>query len=280
MLALLAVVPIVAGFLWTRFADDHKERNPIGRFLTSTALMEWNFGTWQQRRNPATWGPILARIDYVLGHWGVLVAAAAAVLIAKRYRRLFLVCLLLYAAPPLVFCNLYSFHEYYSYANHVFLVAAVAFAVAALLELGGPYTKAALMALAVVLALAVWRHDNYYAPLQAANNEELEELKATVQRVTAPDAVIVVIGADWSSAVAYACRRRALSIPLWRFKGLGDTPAYLQMEPPWRVAALVVHTAWYPYTPAQVQDMLRSAGFTTEHHRADEQYDVYTFRRQ
>jgi hypothetical protein len=43
------LVPLVAGFAWVAYSDVVKTLNPFGSDFTSSALVLWNFGTWQQR---------------------------------------------------------------------------------------------------------------------------------------------------------------------------------------------------------------------------------------
>jgi hypothetical protein len=277
LLLVLGAVPTAAGFLWTRYADSLKEQNPIGRDLTSTAplMREWNFGTHRQRRDPEVRRLIFRRINYAVGHWGLLVAAGLAVAGSRRYRPAFLACLLLYLPAPLVFTNLYYFHEYYAYANHFFLLAALALGLSALLERGGWFRCTAIAGLVVFLVLAVRWQQTYYRPIQAYNVTDLEAVGAVVRQETAADDVIVVIGYDWSSAVPYSCRRRALAIPQWRTPTLEKVPSYLALEPPWRPGALVICNQWTRYDPVQVLAVLRTAGFAVRHIRVDEQFDVY-----
>jgi hypothetical protein len=51
-----AGIPLLVASLWVQFADYQKSLNPIASiYLTSQALTQWNFGTWQQRLSLATW---------------------------------------------------------------------------------------------------------------------------------------------------------------------------------------------------------------------------------
>lgn len=277
----VAVLPTLAGVAWTGFADAHKDRNAIGRYLSSTwpGMQKWNFGTFEQRCERKTWGIIFERVDSALGDRWVLFGAAAVMLVLGRRRRAFLGCLLLFPIAPLLFTNLYYYHEYYSYANHVFLLAAVALGLVALLERGGAYQYLAGASLVIFLVVSVWRHQDYYVPIQERNRDELASVGAVVQRVTQPDDVIVVLGCDWSSEVPYSCRRRALAVPVWLDPSIEKVPGYLDLPAPWRAGALVIHTSNHPCKPADVERVIRGAGYEVRLHRADGVFDVYELTR-
>lgn len=272
--------PFAAGWSWTCFADQQKALNPIGRHLmTSSEVMQlWNYGTWSQRCTVNTWRNILFSPYCALGHGLVLAFAAAAMVLGRHRWRPFLACLLVYPVAPLVFTNLYLYHEYYAFANNVLLLAAVALALIALLERGGVSRGLGLLGLAGFLALAVWRHQEHYAPIQAANHDELHAVSRTIQQVTRPEEVVVVLGCDWSSELPYYSRRRSLCIPFWLDLQLDSVPGYLAMQPPNRVGALVIDTGFTRFDRAAVEETVRQAGFEVEYHRADNAFEVYAVK--
>jgi hypothetical protein len=276
----LVGIPFAAGWGWTRFADEQKALNPIGRHLTTSSevMHHWNYGSFEQRRQWATWGAILTPAHYALGHGIVFVFALLALFVARRRGRIFLACLLVYPIAPLVFTNLYSFHEYYAFANNVLLLAAVAVSLLALLERGGRCRIVGSMGLAGFLALAVWRHQEYYRPIQAHNCAELNAVSDTIQRLTRPEDVLVILGCDWSSELPYYSRRRSLCIPFWLNPSVEKLPDYLALEPPYRVGAVVVHSAWQPLERAAVESAIHRAGFEVEYYRADDDFEVYAVR--
>jgi hypothetical protein len=281
LLSLLLVgLPFVAGWSWTRFADGQKALNPIGRHLmtSSEVMRKWNYGTFEQRCEAETWGAILSPAHYALGHGIVLAFAVAALALARQRWRPFLACLLVYPVAPLIFTNLYWYHEYYAFANNVLLLAAVALGLIALLERGGVYRALGLAGVAGFLALAVWRHQERYVPIQAHNHTELSAVSHTIQQVTQPDDVLVVLGCDWSSELPYCSRRRSLCIPFWLDPGLDKVPGYLAMQPPYRVGALVIATKWQHFERAEVEETFRRAGFEVQYHRADDDFEVYAIQ--
>lgn len=278
---LLVGIPFAAGWIWTRFADAQKALNPIGRHLMTSApvMQRWNYGTFEQRCQGATWGAILAPAHYALGHGVVFALALLALFRTRRYGRIVGACLLVYPLAPLLFTNLYYFHEYYAFANNVLLLAVVAVSLIALLERGGRYRALGLMGLAGFLALAVWRHQQYYRPIQANNRDKLNAVSRTIQQVTQADEILVILGCDWSSELPYSSRRRSLCIPFWLDPSVEKIADYLALEPPYRIGAIVVRSTCLPLDRTAMERAIRQAGFETAYHRADEEFEVYAVHR-
>jgi hypothetical protein len=289
-LAILLAVPAGTALLWTRFADAQKEQNQFGRFLTSDGLTTWNFGTREQRLSTATWNEVLGRSPLAVphpGHFapgggaiGVGVLALACLAAAGLARRRVLpvaACLLAYFVPPLVFTNLYWFHEYYPFANHIFLIGAVGLALTALYERGPLLKAVAAVAVLGSLALSPWVYADHYYPMQTTNVTHSLPACQAVRDLTAPDDVILVVGCDWCSEVPYYCRRRALMITSWwpdvRLELL---PQYLEATRDYRLGALVVHSPdRYEDEFPLIRAALAERGLQPVRRYQDEEYDVY-----
>jgi hypothetical protein len=278
---LLLGIPYAAGWSWTYYADQQKTRNPIGRHLTTSAevMQRWNYGTLEQRITPATWGAILTPAHYALGHGLVFALIPLALLLTRGRRRIVLACLFVYPIAPLIFTNLYWYHEYYAYANNVFLLAALAVGLLALLERGGRHRIIGLAGLAGFFALAVWRHQEYYRPIQETNHQELSAVSRTIQQVTQPEDVLVILGCDWSSELPYYSRRRSLSMPFWLEPSLEKVSEYLRIEPPHRIGALIVRDWGDAFERAAVEQAVRNAGFEVCYLRVDEHFEIYAVNR-
>jgi hypothetical protein len=216
LLALMAVLPLSAGMGWTRFADHQRQRNPLGRNLTSSALKDWTLGTSEQRFSLQVWKQILDRYRTVLGGEQVMLSVTLGVILARRRRAEYIACLLLYLSAPLIFINLYYVHSYYYFANNPFLVAAVGIALAAMVERGGLLRGAAILELIFIMVISVLAYlGNSRTGPNHPERPELIRLAELVQRHTSPEDVIVLHGFDWSPEVPYYSRRRALMLPDW-----------------------------------------------------------------
>ena len=205
-------VPAAAAGCWTQFADSVKARNPFGVFLTSGALKAWNFGTWAQRMQPRSYLPLLA---YVANHagsaWTVVTVWAVYRTLLRRSDRRAAVCIALYLGTMLVFFNLYVVHEYYSYANAIFLLAAMGFWIDSLLQspgYGRAWAGVALLVLA--MSTSVGRYLIHYYPMQRDNAPGRPRAAAAIERMTRPGDIILVEGLDWSAELAYQSHRRAI----------------------------------------------------------------------
>jgi hypothetical protein len=171
----LAAIPAGLALLWTRFADAQKELNPSARFLVSGALHSWTMGTLEQRLTPATWVEILSRAPRAVDPL-VLAVGLAASAVTRRFSGLCAICLGLYLLAPLLFVNLFYIHDYYAYANAVFLVAAAGLGLAALVE-GSPTARyVGLVLLPLVFGLEVFRHREHYLPVSKRTSCTLRRL--------------------------------------------------------------------------------------------------------
>jgi hypothetical protein len=214
-LSLLAGVPVAIALWWTHYADQVKEQNSIGHYLTSSQLMRWNFGTLDQRLSLDIWRTILARAPSLLTHdkffW---VACVLALIITRRRWKEVAACLMLYIAVPLLFTNLHFQHEYYMCANGIFLLGAVGFCIVAILETPGGQKYGVALALVAAL-LAAADHQSLYAPRQRADHQAFATHVKEYLKDTEPDSVIIYLGFDWSSVWPYYSERRSLMIPDW-----------------------------------------------------------------
>lgn len=212
--ALVLLPALVLSILWVRYADSLKAENPVGGFLASSRLHEFNFGRLGQRVDPGVWGQIHEIVRTKVATELVLAFALVGVALAPRSRQwLAGGCLLCFAAALAVFTNLFYIHDYYFEATAVFLLGAI------VLGLEGLLTHAALPVLLrigvialVVLAqtAAFWREfgGQFKSPAPVA-----PPLAGVLDRLTEPEEVIVVVGQDWHASLPYFSDRRALMIP-------------------------------------------------------------------
>ena len=133
MLLAIAVLPLFAGAQWTKFADSIKQTNIFTVWLTSPQLIEWNFGTWEQKTSFANWWKWLLMINNYFFIGGILLIFAVSA-IAFLYKmpsknRSFLGAALTGAILTIfIFFNLYQ-HDYYYIAISAYMSVLIGFGI-------------------------------------------------------------------------------------------------------------------------------------------------------
>jgi len=210
-------LPILITALWVQYTDDLRSLNLVSQpYLTTAALHQWNFGTVQQRFLAGTWITMFSRIIPDLsGNPTVLIIPCAAILFARSRLIPFLISIAGFLSTFLVFTNLHVVHDYYAYANGVFLIAAFSWCIVGLLE-GKAWRRA--IGIAIFLICIVNSGRYYYGrfyPAQQNTGRSYANLASAVKDSTAPSDVILIFQNDWSSELAYSSERRALIWPAW-----------------------------------------------------------------
>ena len=206
------LLPFAITTLWTHHADALKAQNALGKFMTSAALTEWNFGTLHQRLTASNYHTCSFVMDDIIGNRILLLSAFVLVIIFCRHRLgIFAACIALYAVPVAVFFNLYVQHSYYEYANGILLILAVGIAVAGTLQLGGKQSWAGFALFIAAIGLFMAHYLNGYYEAQRTNFLGRPNAAAIIDKETNPSDVMLVFGAnEWSSEFPYQCHRRAI----------------------------------------------------------------------
>jgi hypothetical protein len=205
------LLPVVCTWLWTKFCDIEKARNPIGKYFTSNSLRAWNFGTVAQRLTLRSYSRFWQNSHLQVGATSTIVLLLLLyIVLVRRWNRIALACLALYAGTILLFFNLHFVHTYYAYSNALFLVVAIGVLIAAMLALPGRRAWFG-VAMLVVEMLAFLRgyHTSFYG-FQLWNNPGRPAVAALIDRTTRKDDVIVISGEGWSSVIPYQSGRRAI----------------------------------------------------------------------
>ena len=258
-----AGLPSLALVTWTRAADHAKSRSIQGRFITSTALKQWNFGTLEQRLSGATWNVFAIRAEQPLGRHVPFVVAALGLIMARRRIAEVIGCLLLYLVGVLTFTNLYFVHDYYFFANNIFLIVAAGMAIAAMLERGRPLSDGAIAGLVLLLGSMAFDYSWMYRPIQARNETDRQRMGAAIHRRTAPDDVVVLLGFEWSSEVPYYSGRRTLCLPTW--SNPAQVRRCLKTLKPYHIGAVaILPPVQKPITREALLALLLEQGFVPE----------------
>ncbi len=218
ILAALAVMapPPLLFWIWNRFADAQKLKNPIGKLMVSGSRLmhDWNFGTWAQLFSKRMMLTLIRASTDTLGIGAIVIIGTLALL--GRYHRIFdkrLVTLVAAAifgflSPYFIFTNLHIVHNYYDSANAIFLIAAASLIIGALFSNGYRVSAAAILTLTVASQL-LWFHMYFWKDLNRYDDYQLA-IARSIQSNTSKDSVIAIYGPDWSSVIPYYSQRRAI----------------------------------------------------------------------
>jgi len=204
---------VIIGLGWVRYADTVKAHNPLTRFLVSGNMLDWNFGSLEQRLDPRDYVPILVRVGSEIAGpvaLGLALAVAGVVLAPSTLERARRVSWLLAAVfSPMVFFNLYYVHNYYLIGVFPAIVTAVAIGIAAIAQRlrGNTTVVAAVLAVAVILGSAVPNDVGQWL-IPPKPDLDSERIRAATQR----DDLIVVVGRAWDPKTLYYADRRGVML--------------------------------------------------------------------
>ena len=216
LVAAAGVLPVAIAAVWVAHTDEVRIQNFLGSRLTSRALISWNFGPLEMRLTGAVWrdAMFMRMLPEVLGYCAVLsLVAFGAWLDRRKYGALVFASIAGFLIALLIFTNLHLVHNYYQYANAIFVLVALGLVIGALAENGRP--KLAAFILIAVVGGQVWYFFNNYAAFVTTDLrvDPTYKIAKLVRKHTARDEALLVFGLDWSSVVPYYSRRKSLAVP-------------------------------------------------------------------
>jgi hypothetical protein len=236
-------LPVAGTWWWTKFADGVRAQNPIGIYLVSKALHTWTFGTVAQRLHPRIYLQLLDAANNHVGNiWAAFLVLGMYIWLRRRWDWIAVGCLALYIGTTLVFFNLHVVHEYYPYANAIFLVVATGALIASVLKIPGKTAWAGVALLVLVMAGCVSRYFTRYYPIQVSAAPGRPQAAALVDNTTGPESVILILGLQWSPEFPYQSHRRAIMdsfYPQTSTWTVGPVEQAIANEGPGNVAELV-----------------------------------------
>ncbi len=276
--ALVMLLPLTLSYGWVHYADHLKAQNPIGNFLVSSKLTEFNFASPGERFEATIWQRFfnVTRDKLVTPYTCTLVLLGFALIPSPR-RWLVGACLLSYAAIFAVFTNLYSVHEYYYVANSVFVVTAIALCLEGLLTCSALPTTIRIVVVALALFSQVSGFWYAYHASFTTTPPGPPAIVPIIDRLTDPEDVIVVIGQDWNSSLLYYSDRRGIMLP----NGFEQNREILQKSVDLlgkrRVGALIV-TGNYRNFPLSINPQMKLLGVTLQPVAETEDFQLHLRR--
>jgi 4-amino-4-deoxy-L-arabinose transferase-like glycosyltransferase len=214
----LLAVPLIACVLWTHHADDVKAASPATSWLTSEALVGFNFGSVAQRLDPHQWGKIIHPFDTLvtgLPFW--LFGVVCLVAILRERRAAWFGVVLAGALPVFTFIDLYAVQAYYLAAVTPAAAALTGYALDGVLRrLPSVALRAAAMAVIIAwLGATLYVQRDFLASSYTSPTPDPAHVLAQAREVDAGTNardLIVFDGLQWSPAVPYYARRRGMML--------------------------------------------------------------------
>lgn len=224
--AATVAIPLAALRWWINLTDPIKAAHASAWIFTSKNLSEGNWGlvNFGARFSRQLWQTLFDRWqDAIMAPWLIGVCLVAGFLFAGASRwRVFGLAAVFFLAQ-LMFPFAYAYQDYYYYACALFLLAALGFALNALLDSRLPRWSCWLI-VAVPIAAQMFNYWHGYRPSQLLKSDGGFNYTVALNDIAPKDGVLVVAGADWAAMVPFYSQRKALMIR----NGLEFDRAYLK----------------------------------------------------
>jgi hypothetical protein len=206
----VVAVSVLTFLIWDHWANSVRDTPATAWWGEPSFQITWYLGTIAQRLDPATWAPILQRINDYLAWPVVLLPLTIVVALLSRQRAFWLAIAATVVIPPFILTNQYWIHDYYLSALAPGIAALIGLSVAWLWsKLRTPQWRVVVCAGFVVwLGLALLLSRSYWGiafnpdpPLPWA------WAASEIDQFTTPADWVVVEGFGWNPIVLYEARR-------------------------------------------------------------------------
>jgi len=206
--AAITLPGIVAAVAWTSYADAVKQAHPYAEFLTSANLQQWNWGTWQQRLDPAWWKQTWSHFQQIIPWWCFGFTVPGWIYGTTRQRLAMGLGILAVLTGPLAFANLYFVHNYYFMAVAPLTLAVIGLALGLAWDKFQAVWQRALIAIATI-GIGVTQWDAYRDGLGRGQVRErpLPALGLLLNELTQPTDNIVIFGSEWDPLLTWTIDR-------------------------------------------------------------------------
>jgi len=215
------VPPLLFGGSWYLYSDFVKSKNLLGKQLVSSSLLDWNFGTLEQRLDlnilkTLFWERIIQ--NNAGGIIGIIIIILIFFFAQKRIKNIIFVSLALFIFPILIFYNLHIIHDYYQTSSVVFLIFSLSVSINYLF-INFSKKRFSFYVIIILVILSLFRFTTGYGlivrmKIDEKNNQVLA-LSDVIREYTDKNSGIVVFGADWSSEISYYSERKSFTVPAW-----------------------------------------------------------------
>jgi hypothetical protein len=266
--SLLCVIPVIislsVGSWWVSYADAIKDSNPYSGFLTSTQMVKWNWGTFDQRFSLEFWAAVWSNVtQFVISEHAMVLLLVCATLATQIYRRFFAASIMAFLVGPLVFSSLYFHHDYYYSANALLLLMGAGVLLASLWDstiIARP-AKTVIVILFFSTQLLIFYRG--YAFNHRRELPQPPEIAAAIKATTSPEDVILFYGWDWNALIPYYAQRRSLMVPSGRDYDLAALEDILSRLPPRKIRGMIIRTSVIPASPEFIANRSERFGLSS-----------------
>ena len=212
------IVPVLVGVLWILYSNRVRAQNPFDTMMTPTSLTSWVFGTWAQRASSDFWRDVvLIRLMPDIFGFGPFVAVLTMSALASRdWRGVLVSAIIAFLTPFAIFTNLYLIHDYYPYANAIFILGAVGLGIGRVADAGYRWLAAViLVALPALQITFFWSDYARFLTGDSGDIGQVRNISSLIKQNTPIDGGLIIIGFDSNPAIPYYSERKSLAIPGW-----------------------------------------------------------------
>ena len=237
---LAVLFPLVICYLWIFYSDLIKLQNALGEGLTSKAMSSFVYGSLADRLSSKLWLDVIYYRNIVQSSFyfiGLLFIFLSLIFLKdSNIKKTILIFVSLFLLPFLIFSNLHIRHNYYQFANTIYLSAAVGISVIYLLQSCQKILSCFYKPLAMSI-MCIFIYYNYAFFVSGVLQNKIwapnSDIKLTLQLTnfvkanTPVDSVAIwFTKMGWSSEFAFFAERKSLT---W----LNNGPQALDMITHW-----------------------------------------------
>jgi hypothetical protein len=213
-LAFIALIPLLAVLVWTKYCDHVKAASPFTRHLTSESLREWNFGFPGQKLSLKNWGEWLDMWrNFLFPGAFVFVALSALVVIVARPTKSSGVVLFAFSGclcAVAIFFNLYR-HPYYYISLAPFSAIILGVGAAQLVRGRPRWLGCGVLIGCVASTIPLWGNISL-GKRYAEGKLGVRQVGEEVRRYTSESDWIISEQPDWYADIAFHSQRKTLIV--------------------------------------------------------------------
>ncbi len=217
---ILSILPI---YFWIYYSDTVKSVSYGGKWLTSYALKDWNYGKLSNLIDLTFYKQIF--FERVFLSSGLLVfiffLSLLNLIFDEKKNRLFSICCLaLFLLPILIFKPLFFHHDYYLTANVIFLQIFIGFNMYNItknsticfnnFKFNNNLLSVILMSLIFIIYANSPLTKYYYKSKKYEGVGNILEITNDIKENSNKDDTLIYYGFDWSSVIAFYSERKSL----------------------------------------------------------------------